>query len=219
LLAIGIYFTKFFNPVEVSKPTEYKAIYKGNESSKGVAFGCNVVWGTEYVPSLLEIANENGIKLTFFLGGEWAKDNPKLVKEMVLKGHEIGNHGYNHKYHSKLTFEQNLKEIQLTEETIMEITGFKTNLFAPPYGDFNKTTLNAAESLGYKTIMWSIDTIDWQNPGPALIINRVLKNLHSGAIILIHPTEDTIKAIPELLKEIEKRGLGVKTVSQIIEGL
>ena len=191
-------------------------IYKGDESMAKVAFACNVVWGTEYVPQMLDIFREKGIKISFFIGGEWANDNPELLRKMVSEGHELGNHGYYHKHHSQLNSDENRREISQTEDMIKELTGIKTDLFAPPYGEFNDATLEAAESLGYKTIMWSIDTIDWRREGAQVITNRVLKNPHNGAIILMHPVEDTVEALPIIIDELKDRGFEIGKVSDLL---
>ena len=74
-------------------------------------------------------------------------------------GHEIGNHGYNHLKHTKLSKEKNIEEIKKTEEVIKDILGKKTDLFAPPYGDLDKNVVEAAESIDYKVIMWSLSLI------------------------------------------------------------
>jgi peptidoglycan/xylan/chitin deacetylase (PgdA/CDA1 family) len=99
------------------------------------------------------------------------------------------------------------KEILDTEKEIESITAIKTRLFAPPYGEFNDTTLKAADSLGYKTIMWSIDTIDWRRDGVDKIIHRVMKNPHNGALVLMHPTADTVTALPIIIEGLAKPGL------------
>jgi len=192
-------------------------IYQGNGEEPKVAFECNVVWGTEYVPLLLDIFKEYDIRITFFVGGDWAQKNPELLLRMVEEGHEIGNHGYHHKHHSKLDLNGNRKEISETEAVIYQITGIKTTLFAPPYGEFNKTTLQAAESLGYKTIMWSVDTIDWRGDGVDKITSRVLTKIHNGAFVLMHPTSDTVKALPKIIEELTKRGYSIGTVSDLLK--
>jgi len=222
LTIIGILLFLFFvvnteKEVNVFSHFTLNPIYKGNENKNQVAFECNVVWGTEYVPAMLDIFREKNVVITFFIGGQWAEDNPELLKRMVKEGHEIGNHGYAHKYHSQLSFEDNLKEIQRTEQIIEKITGVKTVLFAPPYGDFNKTTLQAANSLGYKTIMWSIDTIDWKREGTDAILRRVLKNPHNGAFILMHPTEYTVKALPTMIDELRRKGYEIGRISDLLD--
>jgi len=193
-----------------------KPIFQGDESEPVIAFECNVVWGTEYIEPMLNIFRDKDIKITFFIGGEWAKDNPELLKRIAEEGHELGNHGYGHKHHSKLDFNNNQKEIKQTEEIVYEITGIKTTLFAPPYGDYNETTVKAAEALGYKTIMWSIDTIDWRRDGVSKILERVFRKPHNGALVLMHPTSDTVKALPQMIDELSKRGFRIGTVSEAL---
>jgi probable sporulation protein (polysaccharide deacetylase family) len=200
----------------VLNPAGNEAIYKGNENKPVVALECNVVWGTEYVGPMLDILKENDIRITFFIGGEWAKDNPELLKRMAEEGHEIGNHGYSHKHHNNLNLDGNKREILETEKVIESILGIKTRLFAPPYGEFNKTTLQAAGSLGYRTIMWSIDTIDWRRDGTEKIIQRVMKNPHNGALILMHPTKDTLTALPVIIDKLQGLGYRFGTVSEAI---
>lgn len=192
-------------------------IYKGNENLNKIALECNVVWGTEYIPNMINILKEHDIKITFFIGGEWARDNPNMLKLISREGHEIGNHGFSHKHHSKLSFEEDIDEIKNTEKIINEITGITTCLFAPPYGEFDQTTLRAASSNNYKTIMWSIDTIDWRGDGVEAITDRVLKNHHNGAFILIHPTEDTIKALPTIIKGLKEKGYEIGTISELLQ--
>ncbi|NLO81924.1 MAG: polysaccharide deacetylase family protein [Clostridiales bacterium] len=193
-----------------------RPIYKGTSSVTQVAFECNVVWGTEYVPAMLDLLKDRNIRITFFIGGEWARENPELLRRMTEEGHELGNHGYGHKHHSKLSFEENCREIIMTEKIIEEITGIKTRLFAPPYGDFNNVTLQAADSLGYKTIMWSIDTIDWRGDGVDNIVKRVMKNPHNGAFILMHPTEDTITALPIIIEKLRQKGFEIGRISDLL---
>jgi probable sporulation protein (polysaccharide deacetylase family) len=221
LLAISLILIAFlvigFNDSVDVFATNTEAIYRGNENKPYIAFECNVVWGTEYVPQMLDIFKERGIKITFFIGGEWANDNPELLQRMVDEGHEIGNHGYSHKYHSKLDFGANTSEIQKTEDKIKAITGKKTSLFAPPYGEFNEITLRSAKSLGYKTIMWSKDTIDWRRDGVDKIINRVLNNPENGDLVLMHPTQDTVKALHVIIDKLTELGYEITTVSKAIE--
>ncbi|HZK34529.1 MAG TPA: polysaccharide deacetylase family protein [Bacillota bacterium] len=192
-------------------------VYKGNENNPYIAFECNVVWGTEYVPQMLDIFASNDIKITFFIGGEWAEENHELLLRMVDEGHEIGNHGYGHKHHSKLNQEGNTSEIQMAEDIIKDIIGIRTSLFAPPYGEFNDVTLRAAKSLGYKTIMWSKDTIDWRRDGVDKIKQRVLNNPENGDLVLMHPTADTVKALPDIIETLHRLGFKVTSVSEAIE--
>jgi probable sporulation protein (polysaccharide deacetylase family) len=191
--------------------------YQGKTTEPQVALACNVFWGEEYLPEMLDTMDKYNIKATFFIGGSWAKRNPDMLKLIVQRGHELGNHTYSHPHPSALNKDQNKDQIKRAEELVFDLTGIRTALYAPPYGEFNDTVLIAASELGYRTIMWSIDTIDWKRPPEDVIINRVMKKIHNGAIILIHPTEPTAKALPELISRLQESGYTLTTVSSILE--
>lgn len=192
-------------------------IFQGNPAQPHIALACNVFWGEEYLPDMLKTLDENNVHITFFIGGSWANKYPEVLKDLANRGHELGNHTYSHPHPNNLSKEKNKEQIIKTEELVASITGVKTNLYAPPYGEYNNTVLLAAQELNYTTTMWSIDTIDWKRPSPDVIKERVLKKLHNGAIILMHPTAPTAQALPELIAEIKKRGYTITTVSDILE--
>lgn len=190
--------------------------YNGSEKVNGVALMINVYWGTEYVEPMLDVLDEAGARCTFFVGGSWARANPDLLKEIVARGHEIGNHGYSHLDHSKLSAEKNVKEIQKSENIIFEITGVKTTLFAPPSGAFNASTVKSATSQGYRTIMWTKDTIDWRDKDPELTYRRATSGVKAGDFVLMHPTKHTLEALPKILEELKRLNLTATTVGRLL---
>ena len=217
LLILAVIFIMSLQMISVNTMNYYDPIYKGEADEKEIAFACNVVWGNEYLPDILKILKENNIKITFFIGGDWATKYPEDLKTIYQAGHELGNHGENHKKQSLLNIEQNKREILKAEESIKNVTGVKTTLFAPPYGDINNTVVDTAEGLGYKVIMWSIDTIDWNTKDYSKIVERVEKNQHNGAIVLMHPTEVTVKALPELIKRLQNKDYEISSVSKVLD--
>ena len=91
------------------------------------------------------------------------------------------------------------------------------NLFAPPSGDFSKTTLKVCENIGYKVILWSKDTIDWRDKSEKIVYNRATTNISGGDFVLMHPKMHTLKALPDILQTYSDSGLVVTTVSQCME--
>jgi len=181
-----------------------------------IAFTCNVDWGTEFIPPMLDIFESHDVKITFFVSGRWAKNNPEILKLIYDKGHEIGNHGYEHRMHSKLGLEDNKIEIEKTHRIVKEILGIDMKYFAPPAGDYNDATLKASKELGYTTILWNIDTIDWRKDSTSnKIIKRVLDKPLKGSIVLMHPKKETIKALDYIIQSIKKKNIKVGTVSDI----
>ena len=83
-------------------------VYNGNRDSNKISLMFNVYWGTEYIMEILEILDNYKVKTTFFVGGQWVEKEPQIFDEIIRKGHEIGNHGYFHKEHEYLNYDQNL---------------------------------------------------------------------------------------------------------------
>lgn len=187
--------------------------YNGKEEGNNVGLTFNIYEATENVYKILDCLDEYGAKATFFIGGSWADDNVDCVREIFKRGHEIASHGYFHKDHSRMTTEANLEEIRPSVKILNMICGKEITLFAPPSGAFNDNTLNACQSLGLKVIMWSRDTIDWRDKDSALIYNRATKNLQKGEFVLMHPTDCTVTALPDILTYIRDNGLCAVTVS------
>lgn len=214
LIIFSIYLTIKNNTKEVFYEDIY---YKGTKDEKIVAFVCNVDWGNEYINDILKIFDANDIHISFFLTGRWAKENPELVKKIFKYNHEIGNHGYNHIDYSKLSYEKNKEEILKTNTVIEEIIGVRPNLFGPPSGAYNENTIKAANDLGSTIIMWSVDTIDWRKDSTKeLIYKRVISKIENSSIVLMHPTENTVKALPEIIKYLFENGYKIGTISDVI---
>ncbi len=189
------------------------AIYNGNRNNKKISLMFNVYEGAGIVNSIIKVLEEYDAKATFFVGGCWADDNEETLQKIVKSGNEIANHGYFHKDHKKLSLEKNKEEILSTERVIQGLCGVKTNLFAPPSGSFSDNTLKASDQLGYKTIMWSKDTIDWRDKDVDKIFNRATKNATNGDLILMHPKAHTLLALPRILEYYKSVGFSVVTVS------
>ena len=193
------------------------AIYHGNRNEKNVSLMFNVYENTKVVNKIIDVLDEKGVKATFFVGGCWADDNGETLLKIVKNGHEIANHGYFHKDHKKLNYEGNYQEISLTDKIVEMLCGVKPTLFAPPSGSFSDVTLESAYDLNYKVIMWSKDTIDWRDKDRALVIKRATSNLENGDLVLMHPKEHTLSALPDILSYYDSVGFKVVTVSENIK--
>ncbi|MBQ8375154.1 MAG: polysaccharide deacetylase family protein [Clostridia bacterium] len=207
-----------FLPVESETVGGESEIYRtGNESSGGVSLMFNVYWGTDEVYEILETLDEYEAKATFFIGGCWADDNVQCLKDILARGHELGNHGYFHKDHDKLSAEANREEIVRCNQFVALATGFTPTLFAPPSGAYNDDTLSVAAQLNMKTILWTKDTIDWRDKNASLIYTRATKDIKAGAFILMHPMEATANALPDILKYYQSQNLRAITVGENLQ--
>ena len=206
----------FSNSSALESNTDSRVVYQGNTSLNNVCFMINVYQGNEYVEQMLDIFDIYNVKTTFFVGGSWAVKNIDLVKEIYARGHELGNHGFYHKDQDILDFEANQQEIELCHKVISENLGVNMTLFAPPSGAYNVTTVDAAVSLNYTTIMWTRDTIDWRDQDRDLIYSRAIKNMNNGDLILMHPTKKTVDALSDILEYTKDNGFNPTTVSNCL---
>lgn len=202
--------------VYLSGGESYAPYYSGDGSREQVGLMFNVYEGTEVVNGILDVLKESNAKATFFVGGCWADDNTETLRRIVAEGHELGNHGYFHKNHKALNSIDNQAEIQHCHEVVKALTGVDMSLFAPPSGAFSVETLKVAESLNYKTILWTNDTIDWRDSDQNLIFSRATKNAANGTLILMHPKAHTLQVLPKIIKYYQEKGMACVTVSQCI---
>lgn len=208
-------------PVEEQIKAVNNAIYEGNKDGGKVALMFNVyenAAGAEKIANLLE---EYGYNATFFVGGSWAAKHQNTLLKLASSGFEIGNHGYMHRDHAKLTISQNKEEIVITERIIDSILDSLPNyanckLFAPPSGSLGGAMFDACKELGYRVIMWTRDTIDWRDHDADVIFERAVREVKAGDLILMHPTDCTVEALPRILEYIKSAGLSADIVSNVI---
>ena len=201
-------------PFPVTAPV-FSPIYNGDKEKGCVALMFNVYENSENVKKILSVLDEKKVRATFFVGGVWAEKNAPLLKEISLRG-ELGNHGYLHRDHKKLSLERNKEEIMLCHNLVEKLVGVKMNLFAPPSGSYGENCLSVCRDNGYKVIMWSKDTIDWRDKDEDLILKRATSDIQSGDLILMHPTDQTVNALPKIIDEIKSHGFHPVTVGEVL---
>lgn len=192
-------------------------IYRGHPDKPMVGFLINVAWGNEYLSSMLATLKKHHVSASFFLEGNWVKKNPDLAKIIVDAGHEVGNHSYSHPDMKLLSAARSREELIRTNDVIEATTGVKSKWFAPPSGSYRDETVKIAADLNMKTVMWTVDTVDWQKPSPDILIQRVMSKVGNGSLILMHPTEATAKSLDRLITQIKEKGLEIETVSKVMD--
>jgi probable sporulation protein (polysaccharide deacetylase family) len=191
-------------------------IFQGNPQKRMASLMINVAWGDEFIPRILEILQKEQVHATFFFDGSWLKKHIATAKLIAAQGHELSNHAYSHKNMSQLNESQAKHEIMRTEAILTNELGVKNTLFAPPSGDYNMATVKIAYNLNLKTVLWTIDTVDWKNPSPDSIIQKISRRIEPGAMILMHPTNSSSKALESMIKEIKRKELVLNTVSELL---
>ena len=194
-------------------------LLQGTKNSGYVALTCNVDlgWETEYVQGILDVLKKEDVKITFNVTGRWAEKNQEMLLKIKSEGHEIGNHGHRHLDYAKLSYEENLEQIKTSKKIIEDIINEETKFFQAPAGSFGEGTMKAANELGYTSIKWDVDTIDWNNrKEPEVIIERVKKkDIKDGSIVLMHPTYATTQCLDDIIQIIRDKGLKPGMLSNI----
>lgn len=215
LIFVSCFFYGKTSDVRQTANSEYNGtIYSGDKNSNKVSLMINVYWGNDSLETILDILDKRKVKATFFVGGTWVRENVSLLKKIYSNGHEIASHGFKHKEHGKLDYTANLSEIQTCHEIVKDVLGIEMELFAPPGGSYNSNTIKACGFLGYKTIMWTRDTIDWRDHNTSIIYNRAVTNMCGGDLILMHPTENTAEALGDIIDYAKIHNFELVTVSE-----
>ena len=191
-------------------------IYCVNRDDNKISISFDAAWGGDKTLGILDLLDEYNIKTTFFLVDIWTQKYPELVKEIVVRGHEIGNHSTSHPQMSKLNETQIAKELNTQADNVLAIAGVRPVLFRPPYGDYNNRVITTARAQGFVPIQWSVDSLDWKNRGAQEIINRATK-VKSGDIVLFHnDSQYILDALPAVLKYYAENGYSVVPISEIL---
>lgn len=195
-----------------------RAIYQGNPAKPQVTLLINVAWGEEFLPKMLVALDHQGVKASFFLTGQWAEKHPDLVRTIANAGHELASHGYTDRVGPfELQRQGQLREdIQKGADVIYKITGRKPAFYSPHMGQVNEQLVATAAELGMKTVMWSLDTLDWQDPTAESILHSVTTRAKNGDLILMHPRQNTATILERLIAELKSRGLTPVTLSEML---
>ncbi|MGE5416256.1 MAG: polysaccharide deacetylase family sporulation protein PdaB [Acidobacteriota bacterium] len=206
--------------IYVEAYNKLKPIYDLPAKDKVVALTFDISWGNQTPMPVIEILKQNNVRSTFFLSGPWCKQYPDIPKRIKQDGHEIASHGYRHINLSTLSRMEIKEEIMKAHDSIKEVTGIDPILIRTPNGDYSDEVIKAADECRYKVIQWSVDSLDWMNPGVGTISERVIKRVQPGSIILMHASDtckQTTEALPTILKELKNQGYEFVTVSELMK--
>lgn len=192
-------------------------IYSVERDDKVISISFDCAWGTEHTDDILNALRVSGVRATFFMVEFWTDKYADYVKKIDAAGHEIGTHSSTHSYMSKQNAEEIKLELSTSSQKIEEITGKKVELFRPPYGDYDNELIKTASELGFYTIQWDTDSLDWKDLSATDIAMRVINGVQSGSIILMHNNGlHTAEAVPIILETLKNRGYSFVPIGELI---
>ena len=192
----------------------------GERDGKRIALSFDDGPHPTFTPQILAMLDKYSIKATFFMIGCNVALYPDVAKKVNASGHEIGNHTYSHPHMKNISLAQLSEEVSKTEKLLADIGIAKPKLFRPPEGFRSMEQVKALETEGYQTIIWSLDTHDWQGRAANEIISVVLSDVQGGDILLFHDYtgkhNTTITALEQLIPRLLKDGYKFVTVSELM---
>jgi peptidoglycan/xylan/chitin deacetylase (PgdA/CDA1 family) len=198
-MVLGIGGPLFWASADVDSGIYIDTLCKGADDRRCVSLTFDDGPDEVMTPKVLDVLKENGIKATFFIIGSKAEKHPELISRIVEEGHIVGGHSWAHKSNFPIQSSNEIcHELLKSENMICGITGKSMRLFRPPFGVTNPLISDAVEANGYITVGWSIRSLDTDSDKDRnIILERIVKRLHNGAVILLH---DRCACSDELLR-------------------
>ncbi|MFJ7236316.1 polysaccharide deacetylase family protein [Streptomyces olivaceus] len=157
--------------------------------------------------ALLNALRQNGLRATMFNQGQYADQNPSLVRAQVDAGMWVGNHSYTHPHMTQLGQAQMDSEISRTQQAVANAGGGTPKLFRPPYGETNAMLRSVEAKYGLTEVIWDVDSQDWNNASTDAIVQAVSR-MGNGQVILMHDwPANTLAAIPRIAQTLAGKGL------------
>ena len=209
----------FVNVAPAASQSGWNEISGGDPASGMVAltFDAGSVDGP--AASILDTLRARGLRVTFFLTGQWVESYPDVARQVAADGHELSNHTYFHPDLTGLSYQQIVWELDYTNGIIESRLGRTSRpWFRPPFGARNQRVLDIAGELGFRSIYWTLDSGDWRNNATtAGVLARVLNNVGAGDIVVHHVAAyPTAEALPAIVDNLLARGLRIVTVSELL---
>lgn len=168
-------------------------------------------------PRLLDILSRQGVKATFYLVGDLARQHPDIVLRMHREGHEIGNHTWTHRDLRKLGSGEIRSELERTAAAIEHACGQAPFSTRPPYGGMNKRVADCIGKEFQPVVLWTVDPLDWKRPGSEVVKKRLVEGAAPGSILLCHDIHSgTVDAIEDTIRSLRKSGYRFAKVSEIL---
>ncbi len=218
LLLLGYLLLLFYGSYFIQSDFFLRSLWKGSKNRKAIAITFDDGPVKDFTPRLLDLLKCENIPAAFFLIGKSIEGNEALVKRMVDEGHVIGNHSYSHTYWFSLNKSETMfSDMKKCDDEIFRVTGKRPKFFRPPYGVINPMVKNAIEKGSYACIGWSIRTYDTNAKSAEQLLQKSLKNLSNGDIVLFHDWgQFTIGILSAFIKEAQAHGFEIIRVDELL---
>jgi peptidoglycan/xylan/chitin deacetylase (PgdA/CDA1 family) len=200
-----------------------RSVWRGPRGRRAVALTFDD-GPSEGTPRVLEILARHQTPATFFQCGANVDRLPGMAREVAVRGHEIGNHGYSHRpfyFHSARFMEEEMRRAQTAIE---ERAGVRPVWFRAPYGARWFGLGSVQKRLGLTGVMWSAIGYDW-SLGADAVVERLTEGVSNGAILCLHDGRETavqpdigatVEAVRRLVPMLLDLGYEFETVTRLL---
>jgi peptidoglycan/xylan/chitin deacetylase (PgdA/CDA1 family) len=199
-------------------------VVRGPRGRQQIALTFDAGANAECFDDLIATLEAAHVHSTFFITGNFAQRNEQCAKAITKHGHELGNHTWTHADLTKQPDDVVREEIMRADMLLTDIARQSPRpRWRAPFGARNDRVLRIAATLGYRSIYWTIDSLDSMEPrkSPEFLINRITGKTDAeldGAIILMHVGEkSTADALPAIIANLQGRGFRLVTISKLLE--
>lgn len=209
-------------------PSEFKRIAltfdTGCLRERRPGYDLNLGWISEPALKVLDVLDRYNVTATFFPQATWLEDYPEVGREIVRRGHSIGNHTLTHVYFEGIEYDEVVHEVRESTRIIEKVTGIRPYIYRPSFGYYTGFHRQVFASEGYPyTLMWSVVTQDsyrfgvWGQPvTPNYIAERALTYADDGGIILMHSLPQTAIALPMIITGLRDEGYEFVTIYDML---
>lgn len=160
---------------------------------------------TDFTPQVLDILAQNEVKGTFFVYGAYVDEFPDVARRIVDEGHILANHSYSHPDFSQISDEEVIQQIEWTQESIYDATGYEAFLYRMPFGSGGPRVVQLLPN--YTSVIWNLDSLDWHLQDADAIYENVMANISNDSLILMHDTgQYTVDALARFVPELKEHG-------------
>ncbi|NEO06088.1 MULTISPECIES: polysaccharide deacetylase family protein [unclassified Moorena] len=207
---------------QIIKPAFPNCLWSGARDSPAIALTFDDGPHPHYTPKLLQVLDRYQVRASFFWLGVCVNQAPSVAREVYQQGHWLGLHGYYHQSFPFLKRDALQQSLLLTQDAIAkacQIHPDKVQDVRPPNGLFTPRTLNILHQWNYRSVMWSVVPEDWKRPGVSIIVERVLKQVQNGSLIVLHDGyyggQDVVETTAELIPQLLNQGYKFVSIDQL----
>ena len=196
---------------------KYGGVFIMPDTEKSIYLTFDEGYENGYTEKILDTLKEKQCSAVFFVTMPYVQQNPDLIRRMIDEGHVVGNHSVQHKSMPTLSMEEAAKEIIDLHNYVLETFGYEMTLFRPPMGEWSSRTMELANRLGYKTVLWSFAYLDYDTNnqmGVEKALPKVTGAAHNGAVYLLHAvSKDNAEMLADVIESFRKSGYTLKKLA------